>query len=442
MFDNLINKLSAIVHEITSKGKINEKDIEDILRQIRIAFLEADVNYKVVKILLDQIKQRALSADFSKTITPGQIVLSIVYEEINNILGKNTARLNIIPNITSKIMIVGLQGSGKTTTAAKLAYILKKEGHLPLLIAADIQRPAAIEQLAILAKQIDVPIFIEMGAKSTLDVINNAMEHLKRSVASVVIIDTQGRLHVDQNMMNELISIKQILSPNEILLTIDSMVGQESIKIAEEFHKNLSITGIIMTKADGDARGGAALSIRYMTGIPIKYLGVGEKINALEVFHPDRITSRILGMGDLATLIEKTKSTYSEHQLNKIEKKIKKAEFDLEDFLQQIKQIQKMGSISQLLSMIPGMSRFHGDIDSVSETQIKKVEAIILSMTPVERKHPEIINGSRKKRIALGSGTTTKDVNQLLNQFEQVKKLSKLATKNKISKLNLPNIFK
>lgn len=442
MFDNLTNKLSAIMRNITNKGKINEKDIEDILRQIRIALLEADVNYKVVKILLDQIKQRALLSDFSKTITPGQIVLKIVFEEINNVLGSSTARLNISLNTPSKIMLVGLQGSGKTTTAAKLANLLKKEGHLPLLIAADIQRPAAIEQLSILAKQIDVPIYISSNAKTALDVINSALEHIKKSVASVVIVDTQGRLHIDHTMMNELISIKEILKPNEILLTIDSMLGQEAINIAEQFHKNLNITGLIMTKVDGDARGGAAISIRYMTGIPIKYVGVGEKINALEAFHPDRISSRILGMGDLATLIEKTKSAYSEQQLEKIEKKLRKAEFDLEDFLQQIKQIQKMGSISQILSMIPGISRFHGDIDGISETQIKKIEAIILSMTPQERKYPEIINGSRRKRIALGSGTTTKDVNQLLNQFEQVKRLSKLATKNKMSQLNLPNIFK
>jgi signal recognition particle subunit SRP54 len=330
-------------------------------------------------------------------------------------------------------MLLGLQGSGKTTTAAKLALNLKKEGQFPLLVAADTRRPAAIDQLAVLGKQVDIPVYTEYGVDSPVTICDHALKKAKETAASVVIFDTQGRLHIDESLMQEIRDLKKKFSPGEILLVIDAMTGQESVKIAEEFNRDIGITGLILTKMDGDARGGAALSIRAMTGIPIKMIGTGEKLNSLEVFHPDRMVSRIMGMGDVMTLIEKAERNFDQQQVQKFEKKMRSNDFDLDDFLQQLKEVRKMGPISQIAQMLPGVSKLPSNIfDGSEETHLKKVEAIILSMTPMERANPYIIDGSRKKRIARGSGTATRDINQLINQFAQIKKLMRAASKGKL----------
>jgi len=434
MFELLIEKLNGALKNLTGKGKLSEKDIDEGLRQIRLALLEADVNFKVVKSFLERVKERALTAAVMESLTPGQQIIKIVYEELVVVFGKEPHRLaissNNIPNI---IMLVGLQGSGKTTTAGKLALNLKKEGQFPLLVAADTRRPAAIDQLAVLGKQIDIPVYTEYGVDSPVTICTNALKKAKDTAATVVIFDTQGRLHIDESLMQEIKDIKKRFSPAEVLLVIDAMTGQESVRIAEEFNRDVGITGLILTKMDGDARGGAALSIRAMTGIPIKLIGTGEKMNSLETFYPERMVSRIMGMGDVMTLIEKAERDFDQQQVEKFEKKMKSNSFDLEDFLQQLKEVRKMGPISQIVQMLPGASKLPSNMfDGQEENHLKRVEAIILSMTPLERENPDIIDGSRKKRIARGSGTATRDVNQLINQFAQVKKLMRAASKGKL----------
>jgi len=434
MFEVLIQKLNGALKNLTNKGKLSEKDIDEGLRQIRLALLEADVNYKVVKSFLDKVRERAVAAPVLQSLTPGQQIIKIVHEELINVFGK-AEKLTVTGHTPFIIMLVGLQGSGKTTTAAKLAAILKKEGQFPLMVAADTRRPAAIDQLAVLGKQIDVPVYTEYGVDSPLKICENALKKARESASSVVILDTQGRLHIDEILMHELVEIKKKFQPAEILLVVDAMTGQESVRIADEFNKNVGLTGLIFTKMDGDARGGAALSIRSITGVPIKYVGTGEKMNSLEPFYPDRMVSRIMGMGDVMTLIEKAEKDFDKEQVEKFEKKFRSNSFDLDDFLQQLKEVRKMGPIGQIVQMLPGASKLPADLfDGREEGQLKKVEAIILSMTPEERSNPEIIDGSRKKRIARGSGTATRDVNQLINQFGQIRKLMKAASKGKLPK--------
>ena len=435
MFEVLIQKIGTTLKNLTSKSKLTEKDVEDGLRQIRLAFLEADVHFKTVKYFLDRVKERALNATVLESLTPGQQIIKIVNEELTDILGKEPSKLIVSNKLPSIIMLVGLQGSGKTTTAVKLANHLKKSGQFPLLVAADTRRPAAIDQLSLLGEQLEIPVYTEYGVESPLKICRNAIKKAAELSATTAILDTQGRLHIDEALMKELKDIRSYFQPSEILLVVDAMIGQDAVNVASEFNSNLGLTGLILTKLDGDARGGAALSIKHITGIPIKFVGTGEKSNALELFYPDRMASRILGMGDILTLIEKTEQNFSEQQVKKLQQKLRKNELDLDDFLDQLKQLRNMGPLSQVMEMIPGLSKLPSStFDGSEEGQIKSIESIILSMTPLERQNPEIINGSRRKRIAKGSGTQVKDVNRLLNQFFQVKKLTKIAAKGKIPK--------
>lgn len=442
MFDNLIKKLEQSFKNLTGKGRLSEKDIDDSLRQIRIALLEADVNFKVVKTLIENVRQKALDAAVLDSLTPGQQIIKIFHEELVNVLGKDQVPLKLSGGSPFIIMLVGLQGCGKTTTTAKLASQLKSTGRFPLMVAADTRRPAAVNQLKVLGQQIGIPVYAGEGDESPIIVCRSAAKKAGDISADVILLDTQGRLHIDDALMQELVDIKQNIKPHEIMLVVDAMTGQDAVRVAEEFNQRLNVTGLILTKIDGDARGGAALSIRYVTGIPIKYVGTGEKTSNLEVFYPERMASRIMGMGDVLSLIEKAQQSYDEQQSLKLQKKLKKSDLDLEDFLQQLKQIQKMGPISQLVQMLPGMNKLpENAISATGEDQLKKVEAIILSMTPRERRNPDIIDGSRRKRIAFGSGTSTKDVNQVLNQFTQVKKITRMAAQGKLPK-NIMSSFK
>lgn len=442
MFEILSEKLSKVFRLLGNKGKLSEKDIDEALRQVRLALLEADVNFKVVKDFTTRVRERSLGAEVMQSLTPAQQIIKIVNEELIAILGAEPGKLVASPHPPSVVMLVGLQGSGKTATAAKLALHLKHSGQRPLLVAADNRRPAAIEQLVTLGKQLDIPVFSESPSVSSKDVCAHALVDAHNRAVSWLIVDTAGRLHIDEELMAELAQVKQVLNPNEILLVVDAMTGQEAVKIASEFHAKVSLTGLVLTKMDGDARGGAALSIRWVSGIPIKFIGIGEKADALEPFYPDRLASRILGMGDMLTLIEKVQATIGEEQAREFQKKVQGASFDLEDFLTQLRAVRKMGPIAQLMEMIPGGSKLTGGLaDGVEEKQLKKVEAIILSMTPEERHNPLVIDGSRRRRISRGSGVTTQDVNQLLNQFQQMRKLMKMGAKGKLPR-NLMSMFR
>lgn len=442
MFEILTEKISKVLRSLSNKGKLSEKDIDEALREIRIALLEADVNFKVVKHLLAVVKEKALSAKVLESLTPAQQIVKIVNEELTSILGRESSRLESASKPPTVIMLVGLQGSGKTTTAAKLALHFKRSGQRPLLIAADTRRPAAIDQLNTLGSQLDIAVYKEGIKSSPLTICRNALKTAREMAYTYVVIDTQGRLHIDEELMKELAELKTELKPSETLLVVDAMTGQDAVTVAEEFNNSIGLTGLILTKMDGDARGGAALSIRFVTGVPIKFIGTGEKATALETFHPDRIASRILGMGDMLTLIEQAEKTFDQQRVHQLEKKFKKAEFDLDDFLWQLGQIKKMGSLSQLMEMIPGFSKLPASmLDGTEEKQLKKIEAIIQSMTPEERHSPNIINGSRRRRIAHGSGTAPRDVNQLLNQFYQLQKLTKTMSKGKLPG-NLMGIFR
>jgi signal recognition particle subunit SRP54 len=406
---------------------------------VRLALLEADVNVGVTRSFLERVRARAVGAEVAGSLTPGQQVIKIVNEELIAILGGEPGRLTVSPQPPSVAMLVGLQGGGKTTTCAKLALHLKRSGQRPLLVAADNRRPAAVEQLVILGKQLEIPVYHEATSVPSKDICAHGMAEARNIAASWVFVDTAGRLHIDAEMMAELAQVKQVLNPTEILLVVDAMTGQEAVRIAEEFHARVNLTGLILTKMDGDARGGAALSIRWVTGVPIKFIGIGEKVDAFEAFHPDRLASRILGMGDVLTLIEKAEASFDEKQVQELKKKVQTATFDLEDFLDQLKAVRKMGPIGQILDMIPGFGKVAGRLtEGGEEKQLKKVEAIVLSMTPEERRNPSIIGGSRRRRIAKGSGTTPQDVNQLLNQFSQIQKLMKMGAKGKLP----PNMFK
>jgi len=433
MFEVLTQKLSKIFSGLGSKGRLSEKDIDEALRQIRLALLEADVNFKVVKTFLANVKEQALTAKVLESLTPAQQIVKIVNEELVNILGKERNSLIVVSHPPSIVMLVGLQGSGKTTTAAKLAQLLKTSGQRPLLVAADTRRPAAVEQLVTLGKQLDIPVFSDDAKVGPPAICRRALKRANEMAATWVIIDTQGRLHIDVEMMKELAKLKSEVHPSEVLLVVDAMTGQDAVNTAQEFDKNVGVTGLILTKMDGDARGGAALSIKFVTGVPVKFIGTGEKTSAIEPFYPDRLASRILGMGDVLTLIEKTEEAFDKEHAKQLEKKIRSAELNLEDFLLQLRQIKKMGSISQLVELLPGLSKLASSIpQGGGEDRLRKIESIILSMTADERRNPSIIGGSRRRRIAKGSGTTPGDVNQLLNQFYQMRKLVKMAAMGKL----------
>jgi signal recognition particle subunit SRP54 len=442
MFEALTQKLGKIFSALGSKGRLSEKDIDEALRQIRLALLEADVNFKVVKSFLANVKEKALTAEVLESLTPAQQIVKIVNEELISIFGKERNPLIVAGHPPSIVMLVGLQGSGKTTTAAKLGLHFKNGGQRPLLVAADTRRPAAIEQLVTLGKQLDIPVSSGDEKAGPLAICRCALKQANEMASNWVIIDTQGRLHIDEEMMKELAQLKAEIKPSEVILVVDAMTGQDAVNTAEEFNKTVGLTGLILTKMDGDARGGAALSIKSVTGVPIKFIGTGEKASALEAFYPDRMASRILGMGDVLTLIEKAEDAFDKEQTKQLEKKMRKAELNLEDFLLQLRQIKKMGSLNQLVELLPGFSKLASSIpQGGSEERLKNIESIILSMTAEERRNPAIIGGSRRRRIAKGSGTTSGDVNQLLSQFYQMKKLVKMAASGKLPK-NLMSTFR
>jgi len=428
MFESLSEKLQSVFKKLANRGKLSEGDVDAALREVRMALLEADVNYKVTRDFVARVRERAVGAEVMRSLTPAQQVIKIVHEELIATLG-TPAKIDLSGSPPHVVMLVGLQGSGKTTTAAKLALKLRQAGQRPLLVAADTRRPAAITQLEVLGRQLDIPVHSEGTRVPPPVICANALKRAGDAAYSVVILDTAGRLHIDDQLMAELEKIKRKVSPQEVLLVADAMTGQDAVRVAEEFNRRVGLTGLILTKIDGDARGGAAISIRAVTGVPIKYLGVGEKLDALEPFHPDRLASRILGMGDVLTLIEKAEAALDQEQALAMGKKLLQGEFDLEDFLRQLREVKKLGPLSQLLEMIPGFSRLKAEVTpELTDRQLKMVEAIINSMTVEERRNPRIINASRKRRIARGSGTTVQDVNILLGQFRQMQRMMKQLT--------------
>jgi len=435
VFETLTEKLQGTFDKLARKGRLTEKDVDEGLREVRIALLEADVNYKVVKGFVSKVRERAVGAEVMRSLTPAQQAIKIVNEELIALLGE-PSKIDLSGQSPQAVMLVGLQGSGKTTTAAKLALYLRKQGQRPLLAAADTRRPAAVKQLEILGNELDIAVHSEGTSVPPPRICANAVQRAKKAAYSVVIMDTQGRLHVDDQLMAELEEIRSRISPAEILLVADAMTGQDAVRVAQEFHQRVGLTGLILTKMDGDARGGAALSMRSVTGVPIKFLGTGEKSGDLEGFHPDRLASRILGMGDLLTLIERAQEAFDEEQALEMEEKLRTATFTLEDFLDQLQQVKKMGPMSQVLDMIPGLSGLSRQIpQEITDKQLVKIEAIINSMTPEERHAPRIIGGSRKRRIARGSGTTVQEVNQLLGQFRQIQKMMKQMSRGRIPDL-------
>ena len=444
MLENLTEKLTGILNKLTSKGRLTDKDIDEALGMVRRSLLEADVNFRVARDFVAAVKERALGSDVLESLTPGQQVVKIVHEELTSLLTGGEHRLMPSSQPTNAVMMVGLQGSGKTTTAAKLALSLRRQDRKALLIAADLRRPAAIQQLETLGKQLGIPVYSEDPATSTVvQVAKNGMKRAEELGVHWAIVDTGGRLQIDNELMKELEEVKTAISPQEILLVIDAMTGQDAVNAAEGFHEKVSLTGLIMTKMDGDARGGAALSVTRVTGVPIKYMGVGERPDALELFYPDRMASRILDMGDVLTLIEKAQESVDENQAKEMERKFREASFDLEDFLTQIQAVKKMGSLSQIMEMIPGMGQMSSKLKAgaLDDGQIERVEAIIRSMTREERQKPEIINGSRRRRISRGSGTTPQDINQLLNQFRQTQKMMRQLSRSRNPK-NLMSLFR
>ena len=429
MFDTLTQKLDSVLKRLRGEGRISEANIAEMLREVRKVLLDADVNYKVVKQFIDNVQQKSLGKEVVTSIAPGQLIVKIIHDELVALLGTAKAEITISQTPPSVILIAGLQGSGKTTFAGKLAYLLKAKGRSPLLVAADVYRPAAIDQLIMLGAQIEVPVF-SSRTDTTIDIAKNSIDHARKNARDTVIIDTAGRLHVDEEMMREVESIKSSVQPHEILFVVDAMTGQDAVNTAKAFHDRLNFDGVVLTKLDGDTRGGAALSIRSIVEKPIKFVGTGEKLDALEQFYPDRMASRILGMGDIVTLVEKAQQTFDKDKAQQLEQKIRKSQFTLEDFYSQLQEIKKMGPLSQVLSMIPGANKL-GNINDVDEKEMKYVEAIILSMTIEERQHPAIINGSRRKRIATGSGRSVQEVNKLLKQFFEMQKMMKNFTKGK-----------
>ena len=429
MFGGLTEKLTNAFKKFRNKGKLTEADVREGMREVKLALLEADVNFKVVKDFVKAVTERAVGAEVLESLLPAQQIIKIVNEELIRLMGGETPKININPKPPTVIMMVGLQGAGKTTHSAKIAAYYKKMGKNPLLVACDVYRPAAVDQLKIVGESVGVPVF-SMGTKiSPVEITKAGVEHARKNGFDMVFIDTAGRLHIDEELMAELVNIKNSVNPTEILLTVDAMLGQDAVNVAKTFNDLLDITGVVLTKMDGDTRGGAALSVKYITGKPIKFVGTGEKLDALELFHPDRMASRILGMGDVLSLIEKAEEAYDKKNAEELERKMRDQTFTLEDFLEQLHQLKKMGNLDQLIGMIPGAGSLK-DVQ-VDENQMKRIEAIILSMTKKERTYPDIINGSRRKRIAKGSGTTVEDVNKLLKQFDQMKKMMKQFTGSK-----------
>jgi signal recognition particle subunit SRP54 len=443
MFDRLSDKLAQVFKKLKGRGKLSAEDVNAALREVRLSLLEADVNYKVAKAFIDQLKGRAVGEEVMGSLTPGQQVVKIVHEELTTLLGGESPKLDLAGRPPVALMLVGLQGSGKTTTCAKLAKRLKSQGRQPYLVPADVQRPAAIEQLKRLAADVQVGVYPTDPQQNPVAIADAGMEAAYTAGYDTVILDTAGRLHIDAPLMDELKAIREKVQPNEILLVADAMTGQDAVQVADKFNDLLKLTGVILTKVEGDARGGAALSMRAVIGKPIKFLGVGEKLEALEVFHPDRLASRILGMGDVLTLIEKAEATFDEAQVKALEKKIREEAFTLEDFREQLKQMQKMGSLESLLEMLPGMKKVKALKGAKpDERELKKVEAIICSMTPAERNDHTMITGSRRRRIARGSGTSVEEVNRLLKNFAMTQKMMKQMGKAaKRGRFSFPGMF-
>jgi signal recognition particle subunit SRP54 len=425
-FEGLASRLQNVFGKLRSKGKLSEDDVNEALREVRLALLEADVNFKVVKDFIAKIKERAVGQEVMKSFTPGMVVVDIVNKELTALMGGTQSKLARSNRPPTVIMMAGLQGAGKTTSSGKLAKVLQKDNHRPLLVAADIYRPAAIKQLQVLGEQLKVPVFSLGDQVSPVEIAKQGVQHAKDHGHDYVIIDTAGRLHIDEALMEELQNIRAEVHPDETLLVIDAMTGQEAVNVAESFHKQLELTGVVLTKLDSDTRGGAALSVKAVTGLPIKFAAMGEKLDALEPFHPDRMASRILGMGDMLSLIEKAQEGIDAEKAKEMERKMRNAEFTFEDFLEQMEQVKKMGPLDQILGMMPGAGKMKGLQNvKIDEKQIDRVQAIVRSMTKQEKLKPEIINASRRQRIAKGSGTTVADVNRLLKQFEEMRKMMK-----------------
>ncbi|HEY8345020.1 MAG TPA: signal recognition particle protein [Bacillota bacterium] len=427
LFSNLSERLQDTLRRLRGKGRLTEKDVDEALREVKLALLEADVNFKVVRTFINRVKERAIGQDVIKSLTPGQMVVKIVHEELTRLMGEKSEKLAVSAQPPTVVLIVGLQGAGKTSTVGKLGGLLKKEGRRPLLVAADIYRPAAVRQLQILGEKTGLPVYSAEG-KNPVEIAVGAVARARETNRDYVLIDTAGRLHINEELMGELEEIRRAVNPDEILLVVDAMTGQDAVNVAQSFHEQLALTGLILTKLDSDTRGGAALSIREATGQPIKFVGVGEKMENIEVFHPERLASRILGMGDILSFIEKVESSIKEDQALEMMKRIQKDQFTLEDFLGQLRQMKKLGPLDQLLSMLPGIKPQQLKGIQIDEKEMKHIEAIIQSMTPQERREPQIINASRRRRIARGSGVSVQEVNRLLNQFEQSKKMMRQLT--------------
>ena len=428
-FEGLSSRLQEITRKLKGKARITESDLKEVLREVKFALLDADVNYKIVKDFVRVIEEKALGQDVLKSLTPGQQVIKIVKDELVDLLGGESSKINFTSNPPTIIMLVGLQGSGKTTTAGKLANLIRKQGKNPLLVACDVYRPAAIKQLQVVGKQLNVPVYANEQTKDVVMIAKQAINVAISKLNDVIILDTAGRLHIDEELMQELKNLKSSVKPHEILLVVDSMTGQDAVNVAETFNNNLGIDGVVLTKLDGDTRGGAALSVKKVTGKPIKFAATGEKLSDIEEFHPDRMASRILGMGDVLSIIEKAEETFDEEEALKMEKKLRKQKFDLEDYLAQLRQVKKMGSFSSILKMLPGMGNLKNI--QIDDKEFDKVEAMICSMTLEERRNPKILNGSRRLRIAKGSGTTVQDINKFINSFEMTQKMMKKLTNNK-----------
>ena len=444
IFESLSDRLQETFKKLRGHGKLTEDDVNDAMREVRMALLEADVNFKVVKQFIKTVKERAIGQDILETLTPAQVVIKIVDEELTNLMGGTQSRINMSPNPPTIIMMVGLQGAGKTTSAGKLGLALKKQGKHPLLVACDIYRPAAIKQLQVVGKQLELPVFAMETGNDAVTIAKSSIDYSQSHANDVIIIDTAGRLQIDEKLMQELRDIKGEVRPHEILLVVDAMTGQESVNVAQSFNESLGLDGVVMTKLDGDARGGAALSVKAVTNVPIKFVGLGEKLEALQPFHPDRMASRILGMGDVLSLVEKAQQTFDMEEARKMEKKLRKDEFTLDDFLNQMQQVKKLGSLESILGMIPGMGglkkQLEGQNLDLDGKEMRQIEAIIKSMTPQERADIGLVNGSRRKRIALGSGTRVQDVNKLLKQFGEMKKMMKKMKKMQNGKKGFPGL--
>ena len=440
MFETLSQKLEAVFKKLRGQGKVTEENVTESLREVRRVLLDADVNLQVARQFIDNIRQRAIGREVLSSITPGQQIIKIIYDEMVNLLGESKADIADAQSPPTIVLVAGLQGSGKTTFSAKLARFMKSKGRNPLLVAADVHRPAAIDQLVSLGKQIDIPVYFDRSA-GAVKISEDALDFARKNIRDTVIVDTAGRMHVDEEMMVEVETIRERIKPHEILFVVDAMAGQDAVNTAKAFHDRLNVSGIVLTKLDGDARGGAALSIRSVVQRPIKFIGIGEKLDALEPFHPDRIASRILGMGDVVTLVEKAQERFDQEKAGKLGEKLRKAQFTLEDFLDQLRQVKSMGPLEQVVGMIPGMNRLSAGA-KIDEGALVRIEAMIQSMTGEEREKPQIINGSRRKRIAAGSGSTVQEVNRLLKQFEEmqkmIRKLSKGNFKRALRGMNFP----